>query len=159
MQRASVYLETPVISYLTAKPSNDLLKAARHAATIDWWENSRHKFDLYVSALVVDETSDGDPHAASRRLSEIQGIAVLDIPARVAEIADALLAVKALPTTAREDALHIGVAADQGLDYLLTWNFKHINNAEKKARIREVLEDFSHACPIICSPEALGAIS
>ena len=149
---ASVYIETSIISYLTARPSNNLLKSARQTVTNDWWENLRGQFELYVSTLVIDEISAGDSQAAARRSSAIQGIAILAIP-------DALLVAKALPQKAHEDALHIGIAATQGVDYLLTWNFKHINNAHKKAQVVEVVERFALACPALCSPEELGEIT
>ena len=155
----SVYIETSIISYLAARPSNNLLTAARQMMTDDWWENMRGQFDLYVSTLVIDEISDGDPQAAARRLSSIQDIAILGIPSQAVDIADALLAAKALPEKAREDALHIGIAAIQGIDYVLTWNFKHINNAYKKAQMIEVIERFTLACPSLCSPEELGEIT
>ncbi len=119
----------------------------------------RGQFDLYISTLVIDEVSAGDPQAAAHRLSAIQGIAILAIPDQAVDIADALLIAKALPEKAREDALHIGIAATQGVDYLLTWNFKHINNAYKKAQVVEVVERFAFICPTLCSPEQLGAIT
>ena len=110
------------------------------------------QFELYVSTLVINEISAGDPQAADRRLSAIQGIAILAIPDQSMDVADALLAAKALPEKAREDALHIGIAAVQGMDYLLTWNFKHINNAHKKAQVVGVVERFALACPVLYSP-------
>jgi predicted nucleic acid-binding protein len=155
----SVYVETSIISYLAARPSNNLLKSARQTVTNDWWENLRGQFELYVSTLVIDEISAGDPQAAARRLSAIQGVAILAIPDQAVDIADALLVAKALPEKAREDSLHIGIAATQGVDYLLTWNFKHINNAHKKAQVVEVVERFALACPALCSPEELGEIT
>lgn len=155
----SVYIETSIISYLTARPSNNLLKSARQAVTNDWWENLRGQFELYVSTLVIDEISSGDPEAAARRLSAIQGISILGIKHQAVEVANALLAAQALPEKAREDALHIGIAATQGMDYLLTWNFKHINNAYKKSHVVEIVEYFDMACPVLCSPEELGEIT
>ena len=62
----------------------------------------------------------------------------------------------AVPSNSVEDALHIGLAAAGGVDFLLTWNFKHINNAHTKTAITEVVKSHGFVCPIFCSPEELG---
>lgn len=157
--KAAVYIETSIISYLTARASNNLLKSARQAVTVDWWDNYRQQFDLYISTLVIDEAAAGDALAASRRLAVIENTPILAISDQAIEIADALIKIRALPEKAREDALHIGIAATQGVDYLLTWNFKHINNAQKKMQVVNTVESFKLACPLLCSPEELGEAS
>lgn len=73
-------------------------------------------------------------------------------------IAERLMEAGAIPAGSEEDALHIGIAAAQGADYLLTWNFKHINNAETKTAITEVINSFGYVCPQLCSPEELGGV-
>ena len=94
--------------------------------------------------------------AAAKRLEAIANIPSIAITADAQILAEALVASKAVPDNSVRDALHIAIAATQGIDYLLTWNFKHINNAETKAIIARIVEDLGWTCPILCSPEELG---
>ncbi len=153
----SVYIESSVISYLTARPSRDVVVAARQAITETWWLDRRAAFDLYISALVESEISQGDAAAVERRLRAAEGISSIAISPEAQQVAEDLLAQGAVPTGSEEDALHIGIAAAAGIDYLLTWNFKHINNAQTKAAIRATVEAHGYVCPMLCSPEELGA--
>lgn len=154
-----VYIESSVISYLVSRPSRDVVIAGRQAISHDWWENQRQRFELRVSALVEEEISRGDSLAAQRRLALIENIPSLAISDEATELAKLLLTQGAVPKGSEEDALHIAVAAAQGIDYLLTWNFKHINNAEMKSAIAKVVESCGVMCPQICSPEELGGTS
>ena len=154
----TIYLESSVISYLTSRPNRDLVIAGRQAVTFDWWENHRQRFELRISILVEEEIGRGDPSAAQLRLETVADIPSLTISDEATRIADLLLAKNAVPKGSEEDALHIGIAAAQGVDFLLTWNFKHINNAETKATITQIVESCGYACPQICSPEELGGL-
>jgi len=144
---------------LTSKPSRDVIIAGRQAISHDWWENHRHRFDLRISILVEDEISQGDTEAARLRIEKISAIESLTISDEATKIAELLLSQRAVPEGSEEDALHIGIAAAQGADYLLTWNFKHINNAETKTAIIELVESCGYVCPQLCSPEELGGTS
>lgn len=155
----SVYIETSIISYLSSRPSRDLVIAARQTITADWWIEQRHNYEVYISALVEEEISAGDPLAATRRLQAAASIPSVAITQQAQTLADRLVAAKAIPASSLEDALHIAIAATQGMEFLLTWNFKHINNAETKARIASVVEEAGFVCPILCSPEELGGFS
>lgn len=154
-----VYLESSIISYLASQPSRDVVIAGRQAISHDWWENHRERFELRVSVLVEEEISRGDSFAAKRRLELIEGIPSLAISDEATKIAELLLTKGVASAGSEEDALHIGIAAAQGVDYLLTWNFKHINNAEMKSAIAGVVESCGLICPQICSPEELGGTS
>ncbi|MEB3883741.1 type II toxin-antitoxin system VapC family toxin [Lyngbya sp. CCY1209] len=154
-----VYIETSVISYLASRPSRDVIVAARQAISHDWWENQRQRFELRISALVEEEIGGGDAIAAERRASIIVDIPSLSISDAATTLAEKLIQYNALPQKSVEDALHIAIAATQGVDYLLTWNFKHINNAETKRLIVEVVESSGYVCPQLCSPEELGGKS
>lgn len=145
-----------MISYLAARPSRDVVIAGRQAITHDWWSNQRHRFDLRLSALVEEEIGRGDQEAAKRRQSLVAEIPSLAISEQATELAELLLSEGAIPAGSENDALHIGIAAAQGADFLLTWNFRHINNAEVKSAITRVIESQGFACPQICSPEELG---
>jgi predicted nucleic acid-binding protein len=153
---ASVYIESSIISYLTSRPSRDVVKAGRQVITSNWWLNSKSQYEVYISALVEEEISGGDPTAAAKRLEAVADIQSILITSEAQLLADALVASKAVPDNSIRDALHIAIAATQGIDYLLTWNFKHINNAERKALITYVVETDGWVCPILCSPDELG---
>lgn len=157
--KPTVYIESSVISYLASRPSRDVVIAGRQAISHEWWDNHRQRFELRVSALVEEEISRGDTLAAERRIAWIEEIPSLVISDEATALAELLLAQGAVPRGSEEDALHIGIAAAQGVDYLLTWNFKHINNAEMKAVITKVVESQGFVCPQLCSPEELGGIS
>ena len=119
--KSCVYLETTVPSYLTSRPSRDLIIAGRQALTREWWERRRDTFQLYISQLVVDEASAGDPIAARERLRVLRDLPLLDITPEVAELASSILASGRIPRKAATDAAHIAVAALHGMDFLVTW--------------------------------------
>jgi len=148
--KSTVYIESSVISYLASRPSRDIIIAGRQAITHDWWENHRHRFELRISILVEEEISRGDSSAAKLRIDRIAEIASLSISDEATKIAELLVSQGAIPKGSEEDALHIGIAAAQGSDYLLTWNFKHINNAETKVAIIDLVESCGYACPQLC---------
>ena len=151
----SVYIESSVISYLTARPSRDLVIAGHQAVTAEWWNERRLQYDIYVSPLVVEEISAGDASAADERLWAIADIPNVTIAAEAESLAIALLASNAVPANSVRDALHIAIAATQGIDYLITWNFRHINNASTRTMVVNVVSNSGLTCPVLCSPEEL----
>ncbi len=153
--KSKVYVETSVISYLTARPSRDILVAANQQVTQEWWQDRREKFDLFVSQLVDQEISSGDIEAVSKRQQALTGCLFLDITPEAVELANKLVEQNAIPKQAAEDALHIAVATVSGMDYLLTWNFKHIANAAMRANVELVCRLNGYEPPVICSPMEL----
>lgn len=153
---SSVYIETSVISYYAAHPSRDIVTAARQTITREWWEETKSQFDVYLSVLVIEEVKGGDAEAVRRRQQAISGLPILEINEAAEQLAKQLLDERLIPESSAEDALHIALATVHGMDFLLTWNFRHINNAEMKAWIRTAIESLGYECPIICSPEELG---
>jgi hypothetical protein len=153
----TVYIESSVISYFTARPSRDVVVSARQAITENWWRNQKSKYEVFISGLVIQEISEGDGEAAQKRLEVIEGTPLLAMPEEALELAKDLLIQGAVPLNSEEDAFHIAIAAVSGINFLLTWNFKHINNAHTKALISSVIETHGFICPILCSPEELGA--
>jgi predicted nucleic acid-binding protein len=153
-----VYVETSVVSYYTARLSRDIVTAARQTITQEWWDEARERYEIYISTLVVEEAKTGDAEAARKRLAAISGLPILEINHAAEELAKRLVDEGLIPETSAEDALHIALATVHGMDFLLTWNFRHINNAEMKAKIRAAIEALGYECPIICSPEELGGI-
>ena len=152
MDKKTVYIETSIVSYLTARPTSDLLAAAWQKTTVDWWETQRNRFNLYTSDVTIEEAGKGNPEAAERRLEALSGIPILPITGPIVELSNALLQGKALPTKALDDALHIAVSAVHGADYLLTWNCRHLDNAETKPIVRSVCTIHGHTSPEICTP-------
>jgi predicted nucleic acid-binding protein len=150
-----VYLETSVISYLVSRPSRDLVVAAHQQITRQWWEECRESFQLYVSQMVIQEAGSGDPAAAQRRLGELVAIPLLGLTDEAQALARELIENGALPRQAVEDALHIALATVHGMDYLLTWNCRHIANARMREAVVSVCMMRGYEPPVICTPEEL----
>ena len=153
--KRTLYLESTVPSYLTAAPSRDLLIAAHQQVTAEWWKTRRAEFDLYVSQFTLDEIGRGDADVAQRRLDAIKGIPLLDITDDALELAEGFLSLRIIPRKAGTDAFHIALAAVHSIDFLLTWNCKHIANAAMIRDIEAVCRMRGHPCPVICTPEEL----
>lgn len=151
----AVYLETTIVSYLTALPSRDLVMAANQATTREWWATRQGTFDLYISQAVIEESRAGDPDAAARRWAVLQHIARVDISQDVLTLAKLLVTELSLPAKARTDALHIAAAAVNGMNYLLTWNCTHIANAALRPRIEAACRGAGFEPPVICTPQEL----
>jgi len=152
--RSKVYIETTIVSYLVASRSQDLIQSAHQEITRQWWAE-RTQFDLFVSRVVVAEARRGDTRAAARRLAALRGIPRLASGRDVLRLADSLLRSGTLPAKARIDALHVGVAAANGIDYLLTWNLRHLANATIRGKIEQAVREAGMVPPIICTPEEL----
>ncbi|MBI3117678.1 MAG: type II toxin-antitoxin system VapC family toxin [Candidatus Hydrogenedentes bacterium] len=150
--RTSIYLETSIISYLTARPSADQVTAACQKVTEAWWEKRRKEYALFTSPLVITEVSAGDPEAAARRLEVLRSIPQLHATDSARQLVEILIASGALPYKARADALHIAIATVHRVDYLLTWNCRHIDNPATKPLIRATCEKEGHMCSEICTP-------
>lgn len=152
--KLKVYIETTIPSYLAARPSRDLIKAAQQQITREWWQ-TRDRFDLLVSQLVIEESSGGDPDAAKERLEALAGVPVLRISEQATALASRLIEGVPLPDKAAADALHIAIAVVGGVDYLLTWNCKHIANAAMRHGIEAVCRTDGYEPPVICTPVEL----
>lgn len=151
MPKPTVYVETSIISYLTALGSRDLVQAAHQEVTRSWWD-SRDEFALYVSQIVIDEASAGDVRAAGRRLDALDKIPLLDVTDEVAVLASRLVRDGGLPKKAQIDAFHVSVATVHGVDYLLTWNCKHIANASLRGKIESISRAAGYQPTTICTP-------
>jgi len=153
--KAKLYIETSVVSYYTSRPSRDLVIAARQEITRERWQRVLADFECHVSILVLREAAAGDPDAASARTQALAGLPVLGIDEAAEGLADSLIADGPMPRDKPEDALHIALAARDGMDYLLTWNFAHIHNAQMELSIRRVVEQYGYQCPVFCSLDEL----
>ncbi|MGA2705538.1 MAG: type II toxin-antitoxin system VapC family toxin [Isosphaeraceae bacterium] len=151
----TVYLETTFISYLVARPSRDLLVAAHQQATEEWCAIRRAVFECCVSQVVIDEASAGDPAEVQKRLAIISGLSALEITEDAESLTQAILAEGVFPARAVRDAAHVAVATVHAVDYLLTWNCRHLANAQIARRIALVCERLGYRMPNICTPEEL----
>ena len=150
----TVYIETTIIGYLTARPSENALFAARQQLTKCWWDRCRTRYSLLTSQLVLDEAGRGDPVAAAERLTILQTIELVESSSpRVASLAEVLLSRALLPAKAVADAVHMATAAVHALDYLLTWNCRHIANADRLPDVYRTLVECGYSPPLICTPE------
>jgi hypothetical protein len=153
--KPKVYVETTVVSYLTAWPSRDLIIAAHQQLTREWWQTRRGEFELFVSEAVVHEASAGDKDAAAERLASVAGIPLLEQSGAATSLAQVLVEQVPLPQRAVVDALHVAIASLNGMDYLLTWNCTHLANAALRNQIEAICRAQGYEPPIICTPEEL----
>lgn len=151
---ASVYIETSIIGYLTARSRDEVIFQARQELTRSWWESSGEDYRRVTSQLVLDEAGAGDSEAAAERLALLIGMPILaSSDPRVDLIADALLKARLLPEKARSDAEHVAIATVHRVDYLLTWNCKHIANAATLPAVYRLLSERGYSPPLIVTPE------
>ena len=153
--KRTVYIETSVVSYYTGRPTRDLVIASRQELTRETWPVLLDAYDCYVSALVEEEAARGDAAEAEKRIAAIQPFAGLDITPDAQVLAARLVSGKAIPEEHPEDGLHVAIAAVNGIEVVLTWNFSHINNPFTRMMLRQVVESHGYRCPEICSPEEL----
>ena len=158
--KSRVYIDNSVVSYLTAKPKRDAVAAGRQIVTYEWWSTASAKYEFVISDFVLEEAGADDPSAANLRLAALSDLPSVDIEsADIEALADALIAGDALPTGARFDALHIAAAACNGIEFLITWNYKHLANPEKLAFVEQVCGALGCQTPRIVTPDQmLGAM-
>jgi hypothetical protein len=153
--KQSVYIETTIVSYLAANLSRDIVVAAHQQITQEWWINVRPKLDCYISPFVIQESQRGDDEISKRRIKLLSGISVLEMNNKIEKMADIYFDKLKIPDKAQLDAAHLAVACYYKMDYLISWNCKHIVSA----RIRKELETINNGLqiftPIICTPEEL----
>jgi predicted nucleic acid-binding protein len=151
----SLYLDTSVIGYLTIRPSTNLITASNSVITQNWWHTRRQNFTLYISEVVLEELARGDQEIATKRLELISELPLLAINEAVEELAQQFLIKSNLPPKASDDALHIALATVYKVDYLLTWNCKHIANAKIQKKLSQISIQSGYELPTICTPYEL----
>ncbi len=160
--KPKLYVETSIVSYLTARPSSNLITVGRQQLTGQWWERERDDYDLFydlfISEFVASEAADGDPEAAQLRLNALTGIPEVELPPEARALARDLVEPGPLPAKAAVDAFHIAASVAGGAAYLLTWNFKHLANAALRKRIEAVCRSRGYEPPVICTPEELSQL-
>jgi len=147
----SIYIETSILGYLTARLTRNLILVANIEITKEWWESRRNAFKLYISQVVLDEVARGDVEIAAQRMEILNGLQLVELNQAVQNLSAQFLKRSNLPQKASDDAVHIAAATVHGLDYLLTWNCKHIANAQIQRKLAEISLDFGYQLPIICT--------
>ncbi|HPI21118.1 MAG TPA: type II toxin-antitoxin system VapC family toxin [Candidatus Kapabacteria bacterium] len=152
MEKQTVYLETSVISYLTAKPSRDLVVAGQQQITQDWWQNAKPKFNCFISQFVIEEIKKGDNEAALKRLSVVSDIPSLEYDEKIDNLALKYIELLNIPMKSKADAFHLASTVWFEIDYLLSWNCKHIANAVVSYKLNKFNKDNFLHVPILCTP-------
>jgi len=153
--KARLYLETTIASYLVARVSRNPMVAGHQTVTRQWWDRRRDDFMIYVSDVVLDEASAGDPRVARKRMDFLQEFPVLRPTLESQSLANALVDSGIVPVKAAQDAAHIALSAVHEMHFLLTWNCRHIANAEMLRRIERVCASRGFQCPVVCTPYEL----
>jgi predicted nucleic acid-binding protein len=152
-----VYLETSFISLLVANPSRDLAAAGQQIVTRDWWQRRRTAFHCVTSDETLAEATRGDAEQARLRVAALAGLPVLPITVEVEHLAAEFLRTGCLPARARADAIHLAVAVRAEVDFLLTWNCRHLANAQILRRLEREADRFGWKLPSVCTPlELMG---
>lgn len=126
MKKKSVYIETTVPSYITARPSSDCSKLLRQLISQKFWENERHKYDLYISQYVIEECGNGDKEYAKLRLNLIRDIPLLPITEEIEQLAEEYFKFLKIPEDAKTDCFHLAICVANKIDFLMSWNMKHL---------------------------------
>jgi len=151
----SVYLETTIPSYLAAHPSSDPLYAARQQMTYEWWRSAAERFELFISEYVLEEIGQGDADAARRRFEYVDGLPVLNSSDDVEQLVDEYAVRLQLAGRGQGDVPHFAFAVAYEMDYLITWNCRHIANGEIVRRLRNANLELGRQTPLIVTPEEL----
>ena len=158
-EKKKVYVETTVVSDMTARPSLNVKNLARQIVTRDWWEFVSGKCLFVASQLVDVEAARGDEDAAKRRLELLKDIPHLEYGAEALNLAKKFLEAVAIPANSFDDATHVAIAAINKAEFIATWNCTHINNPQTLPAVMRVCEENGYKCPIIGTPEQLKEVS
>jgi predicted nucleic acid-binding protein len=153
--KESIYLETTIISYYASRPNRDIVIAGHQQITKDFIDKSALQYDIFVSELVIEECKSGDKEAAILRLELLKTFNLLELNDAALSLAKSLISGKIVPNQYAEDALHIALATMHGMDYLVTWNCKHIANAHIRNKLEKAIRNHGYVLPVICTPEEL----
>ena len=154
-RKPKVYIETTVVSYLAARLSRNATIAARQQATRQFWHEHIDRFDFITSDVVLDEIEEGDKDLVQRRIHLLLPLTVFETVPAASRLTQLLLESGAVPWSSQADAKHIAIAAVYEVEYLATWNYKHIANVHKRQHIEQVCRDNGFRPAIICTPAEL----
>ena len=155
MDKPRIYMESSVVSHRTARPSRDVIALSHREITRVWWDNHIREYNVCVSQVVLDEIRRGDPEAAADRLKAVSGFPLLPLGPEVERLAAIYQEKLRFPEKSLRDTLHLAVASVHAVDYLVTWNCKHIANAHIRRQLQELNNGEGVCTPIVCTPEEL----
>ncbi|MGK5083955.1 type II toxin-antitoxin system VapC family toxin [Bdellovibrionota bacterium FG-1] len=153
--KSSVYIESSVVSYFANELSSNLKIAAEQRITHEWWKKVLPKVNAYVSDYVLEEIKKGNPIEAAAQIKAAQILPLLPEKMETFDLAREYIKKLSLPKDGEIDAFHLAVAAVHEVDFLLTWNCKHIANAFKYPLIRKINSKMGYRSPTICTPREL----
>ncbi|MCL2411868.1 MAG: type II toxin-antitoxin system VapC family toxin [Treponema sp.] len=153
-EKKSVYIETTIPSYATAKPSENIIVAGKQAATRLFWEQGQHEYDFVTGEEVLKECQLGDAEAAERRKTFLIGIPVLPKTQGIIELADVYQSLLKIPEKAKLDCLHLATCVVARVDYLLTWNCAHLGHITY-SKMRTYNDKHGLWTPFLVTPEDL----
>jgi hypothetical protein len=157
--KPSLYLETTIPSFVIGGISPVLATAAHQVTTRRWWEEEREQYRLFVSSVVEDEIMQGRADLAQQRLALLTDMPKLVVDDAIGELAAELHRYLRLPESAQTDAMHLALACHYQIDYLLTWNMKHLASARIRREIEQFHDERGAFVPVICTPEELAGWS
>lgn len=152
--KSTVYLETSVISYLVAKPSRNVVIRARQVRSRELWAR-RGNFAFATSQLVVEEAARGDSRYAAKRLARIASLSSVDFTPEAVDLADWFVRVGLLPSNFQADANHLAVCITNKIDYLVTWNCRHLANPINLRRLVRLCDERDLHHTVVCTPDTL----
>lgn len=155
MDKPTLYMETTIPSYLLAEPSRDLLVVTRQEITRAWWQRDHKRFIISISDVVLEEANKGDRRAAKKRGDFLEQFPVLLATPEVQQIANLYFLEHIVPSGKAADAAHLAFASVYQVQFLCTWNFKHLANAFALRRLRALNERQGLFTPHVCTPEEL----
>lgn len=153
--KEKIYIETSIPSYISAEDNDNPVIYGHQIVSREWWANEKEKYELFISEAVITEISKGDNISAKKRLKLLENIPLLEYNEKVTQITEKYVSVLNLPDHLRVDMMHIGFAVYYEIDYLLTWNCSHINNAHMKRQFGKINVSLGYNSPVICTPEEL----
>lgn len=151
----TLYIETTIPSYLTAKPSRDIVILAHQQLTREWWDNYRHQYDMFISQVVLEEINRGDYKMVDKRIEILRGIPMLEENKEVENLAERYFSALQFPPKALRDAFHLAYVVIYKIDFLITWNCAHLANANMVFQLLRLNRELGYETPIICTPEEL----
>lgn len=153
--KPTVYLETTIVSYLTSRPSRDIIILAHQERTRQWWQEERNRYRVVVSGFVAEEARRGDPEAAAERMRVLRDLAALEVTDEMFALGTQIQEALAIPEGSSTDALHLACAIYHEVDYLLTWNCAHLASGRCRRLLAELSRQTGMWLPVICTPEEM----
>ena len=155
MDKPTLYMETTIPSYLLAEPSRDVISLGRQDITRTWWKRDQARYAIFISEVVIQEAGRGDCKEVEKRREFLRPFPVLDETPEIQRLIEAYLEENVVPIGNGEDAAPLAFASIHQIDFLCTWNFKHLANVFALRRLRQVNEKRGLFVPQVCTPEEL----